>query len=263
MRYALEYCRLSLQKIAQYRVNFMLSAMANIVHYGTSLALITILMGRFKAINGWTQNEVILLYAFALLSFSIFGLFFQQLSHFSNMVIQGNLDRILLRPRSVFLQVVLEGINPIYLSHFLFGATMFAYAAIAGNFRFGPDDFFLLAIAVVSGAVIQLSVAIVASTISFFTKESNSIFYLLIYAPRELIWYPIGIYPWLIKYFIIFVVPFAFINYFPIRTVLGVQDGFPALEMLGWMSPLVAAATAGIAALAWRYGLSRYSSSGS
>lgn len=220
-------------------------------------------MNRFHTINGWTRNDIFLLYSFALLSFSLFGLFFQQLSRFSDLVVQGSLDRMMLRPRAVFMQVVLEGINPAYLSHFLFGLTIFTYSVIVGEFDFGPSDVLLLAIATISGAVIQLSVALIASAISFFTLESSAVFFLLIYAPRELIWYPVSIYPSVIQSVIVFVVPFAFVNYFPIRTVLDVQDGFDAPMGLGWGAPLVAAIIAVLAAISWRYGISRYSSSGS
>lgn len=263
MNYVLSYARLSLARLLQYRVNFFISAVANIVHYGTSLLLITILLDRFHSIDGWTRIQVIFLYAFALLSFSLFGLFFQQLSNFSNLVLQGQLDRMLLRPRMLFLQVVLDGINPVYFSHFLFSLSLFAYVTTSGEISLSGADFIVLGLAVLAGILIQISVALIASTISFFTLESGSIFYLLIYAPRELIWYPIGIYPAIVQGFVTFVVPFAFINFFPVRTVLDVRDSVLLSDAMGWASIPVALLALLLAGLAWRYGVSRYASSGS
>jgi ABC-2 type transport system permease protein len=261
MRYALEYCLLSLRQIVQYKSNFVMIVYANLIHYGVSIVLISFMMSRFKSMNGWSLQDVLLLYAFALLSFSIFGLFFQQLANFSSLVLSGRLDALLLRPRTVIGQVVLGGLNPIYLSHFCFAVSVWSFVVWSYGYTFTLAQSAFLASAVLCGAIIQFSLGLLAASISVLTLDSTSAINLFIYSPRELIWYPISIYPSEIQFIITFIIPVAFISYFPLGYVLGLNSTIDPYLPLG-----IYPVTAGIAlaaAAAWRFVLSQYSSTGS
>jgi ABC-2 type transport system permease protein len=60
-----------------------------------------------------------------------------------------------------------------------------------------------------------------------------------------------------------FVVPLAFVNYYPVLYVLGKPAPLGLPGWTGLLAPLVAAAMAGLGALAWRSGIRRYRSTGS
>ncbi|NUR28222.1 MAG: transporter, partial [Catenulispora sp.] len=60
-----------------------------------------------------------------------------------------------------------------------------------------------------------------------------------------------------------FVVPLAFVNYYPALFVLGKPAPLGLPSWIGLLSPLVAAVMVGLAALGWRAGLRRYRSTGS
>jgi ABC-2 type transport system permease protein len=75
--------------------------------------------------------------------------------------------------------------------------------------------------------------------------------------------YPITVYgPWL-RRIMCFLVPGAFVAYFPALALTGRPDPLGLPDALRYCSPLVAAAMVGIAALIWRTGVRRYQGTGS
>jgi ABC-2 type transport system permease protein len=60
-----------------------------------------------------------------------------------------------------------------------------------------------------------------------------------------------------------FVVPIAFINWYPSLHILGRPDPLGYPDWTQWLSPLVAAVLVALAALVWRSGVRSYRSTGS
>jgi ABC-2 type transport system permease protein len=75
--------------------------------------------------------------------------------------------------------------------------------------------------------------------------------------------YPMHIYgAWLRRLFI-FVIPLAFVNYFPALYILNKPDALGAPAFVRFLAPLVAAAVALFAAWFWQLGVRHYRSTGS
>ena len=68
--------------------------------------------------------------------------------------------------------------------------------------------------------------------------------------------------PWL-RRILAFVVPLAFVNYFPALYILGRHDTLGAPGFVRFMGPAVAVATVLVARMAWRRGVRHYQSTGS
>ena len=92
--------------------------------------------------------------------------------------------------------------------------------------------------------------------------ETGSLKELLYYDTRKFAGYPISIFHKAIQGFMIYVVPMAFVNYFPAQFLLRKPDmaGFP--EVFLYLTPVVGAGTYLLSYLFWRYGLRYYKSSG-
>jgi ABC-2 type transport system permease protein len=58
-------------------------------------------------------------------------------------------------------------------------------------------------------------------------------------------------------------VPFAFLNYYPARWLLGKTVPGDGSYWLSFLSPLVTAVVLGIASVVWQRGIKRYNSTGS
>jgi len=74
--------------------------------------------------------------------------------------------------------------------------------------------------------------------------------------------YPLPIYGVVLRRVLAFVVPLAFVSFFPALYVLGKRDPFTSLGVIRFLSPLVAAGTLVVARLAWRAGVRHYRSTG-
>ena len=75
---------------------------------------------------------------------------------------------------------------------------------------------------------------------------------------------PISIYPKLIQYFVVYIIPLAFVNYFPSQLLMGVfKEGniFPAVYIS--ISAALGMVLFGLSYLFWRFSLRFYASTGS
>ena len=75
--------------------------------------------------------------------------------------------------------------------------------------------------------------------------------------------YPITIFPKAIQFILTFLLPFAFLNFYPASALLGkaIPQGYPAI--LPFLSPLVGALVFALSVLLWNWGLKHYKSTGS
>jgi ABC-2 type transport system permease protein len=75
--------------------------------------------------------------------------------------------------------------------------------------------------------------------------------------------YPLTIYPVEVVKAMTFVVPVAFVNWYPALFVLDLPDPYGLPAALRFLSPVAAAVVCLLAALAWRAGVRHYRSTGS
>jgi ABC-2 type transport system permease protein len=74
--------------------------------------------------------------------------------------------------------------------------------------------------------------------------------------------YPLSIYPRLVQLLVVFILPFAFVNYLPALILLG-KTGRVFAPFWGALSPLVGAIFFALCFRFWMLGLDRYKSAGS
>ena len=75
--------------------------------------------------------------------------------------------------------------------------------------------------------------------------------------------YPLDVYSGWLRRFVTFVLPLAFVNYYPALHILDREDPLGLPDWIWLLSPVVALAMAGVARLAWSAGVRRYQSTGS
>ena len=83
------------------------------------------------------------------------------------------------------------------------------------------------------------------------------------YGGNTLTQYPLTIYPTEVVKVLTFVVPVAFVNWYPALFILDRSDPFGFPSWLQFASPLAAAVVLGATALVWRTGVRHYRSTGS
>jgi ABC-2 type transport system permease protein len=115
----------------------------------------------------------------------------------------------------------------------------------------------------VSGALIFASVWVAGITIAFWTVDGGEFTNVFTYGGNYLTQYPIGIYGEWVRRLLAFVIPMAFVCYFPSLYILDKEDSLGLPSVLQFVSPLVAVAAALGAGVIWTQSVRRYRSVGS
>ena len=210
------------------------------------------------SIGGWKREEVLFIYGYSMIAMAIFTTFAINLYQFGNRyIIQGQFDRVLLRPLNSLCQVLFESFNLESVGSLLTGLCVLWYSAAHLHIHLGFFDFLWIAVSGLSGGIILISVFVVVSSLSFHFEDrmgiSPPIFNLINFGR-----YPTPIFNRLLQILLSFVIPFAFVAFYP-ATHFFDRPGF---EALCYATPLVALVLSLLAAASWKFGVSRYESTG-
>lgn len=217
------YCKTSMKAWFQYRVDAFLRIFAVMARESTAVIIMYITFLSFKNIGGWTINELLFLFSFMFLTYGIFIIFFTGLRDFQYMVIQGDLDKLLIRPRGVLFQLLASNSDWFAaLGHGLLGIVVFIYSSSKISIEWTMQKIILACSCVCSGVLIQGALFLMFASLSFFIVKTDNLRNVLYWNIKSFMGYPISIYPKLIQYFVVYIIPLAFVNYFPSQLLMGV-----------------------------------------
>lgn len=253
-----KYLAMHLKSQMQYKVSFFLAVLGQFLTSFTSLLGIWFMFMRFPAVEGFTFSQVLLCFAAVLMAFSLAECFGRGFDQFPRMLGNGEFDRVLVRPRSVVLQVLAAKTEFSRLSRLLQAVLVFAYAIPASGVDWTWDKILTLCLMVMCGCLIFFCLFLVYASISFFTIEGLEFMNIFTDGGREFGRYPFSIYGKGVLRFVTYVIPLALFQYFPLLYLLERKDG--AFYML---APLVGLLFIIPAYGFWRYGLRAYKSTGS
>jgi ABC-2 type transport system permease protein len=247
----------------QYRVSFILMTLVSFVITGSDLLAILILFNYFGELAGWRAGEVALLYGLAMVAHGLSEMIAAGFDVFPRTIRQGEFDRVLLRPVGIFVQVLAADFQLRRLGRVAQGALALALAIAWTSITWTPLKVLYLLTALGSGVVMFSALLVLGAVLCFWTVQSIEIVNTVTYGGTEMASYPLPIYHELLQRFFTFIVPLAFVSYFPALYLL---DRPEAQELPSWlpgMTPVAAAMLALIAWLAWRGGVRHYQSTGS
>lgn len=259
------YVRMSLAQARsqmQYRFNFITQIFSMVLTYGGQFISLYWLTQRFQTIDGWRLEEIVLLYALAILAWGFAVSFFFSLSGFEDQIRQGTFDRALLRPINPLL-TVLGSQSPVAgLGQFVFAIAAFLFAIKKAQVQLTVGKLAYLLLTALGGGLILGAALICVAAIAFWTTRTYTFYWSLVFPARQLINYPVSIFHRGLQFVLTFVVPFAFINYFPAHVLLDRTDQL-AFPVLAWATPVVGVITIAAAYGLWNFGTRSYSSTGS
>jgi ABC-2 type transport system permease protein len=90
----------------EYKASFLFYIFAILSFYAGQFGLLFILLNRFHEIKGWSVGEMVFLYSLQAFAFGFTNLIFSQLVNFDKMIVDGEFDRVLVRPLSPLGQVI-------------------------------------------------------------------------------------------------------------------------------------------------------------
>ncbi|OLV17010.1 ABC transporter permease [Deinococcus marmoris] len=249
---------------AVYRVSFALDALGSALITLAEFAAFALVLPRFGSLSGWTLGEVSLLYGLAEIAFVLMDLAFGGFDapNLSQHVRSGSFNTFLLRPAPLRLQIFGSDFALRRITRVFLAAGILAYGVGASGAVLTPETALLLAGSVLGMIAFFGGLFVIGGTLTFWTVESVEAMNVLTYGGRTLISYPMDIYGQFLRKTFTYLIPAAFLSYFPVLHVLGrpLPDGLPLLA--AYLSPLVGPLMLAAAFAFWRVGVRHYGGTG-
>ncbi len=263
MRIALQSLKMSIRGRLQYRVDALVATLAVFVRESANIIVIYLALLKFDKINGWNIDEMLFLFSILFLTYAIVVALFADLRDFSSMIREGRFDRLMIRPRGLLFQLILNNADVLATAgHGTLGILLFVISAGRVGIEWNAVTIIYYVSAIIGGVLIQGGIFIFFSALSFYFVETNSIREIFYWNMRKFAGYPISIYSKVIQIVMIYVVPFAFVNYFPAQYLLRKEDMALYPEVYMYMAPLVGIVIYLLAYGFWRVSVKRYGSTG-
>ncbi len=260
-RYFVLYQHFLIQRLKilmEYRVNFFIGAASTVILQAAGLLTLWVVMRQIPDLNGWSYDEVLLIYGLLTLAKSINHMFADNLWTIGwNYVRSGDFDRFLVRPIDPLFHLLADRFCHDGIGNFLVGAALIAKSSAALGIAWTPQHLLYLAIAVLSGGAIFIALNLITATSAFWIIESIPVTQ-IIFNTHEFAKYPLTIYHRSIGLLMTWLIPYGFASFYPANYLLGRDVG-----LLAWIGPVMALALLYLSYRVWLIGLQHYSGTGS
>jgi ABC-2 type transport system permease protein len=246
----------------QYRLSFALNFLGMVLITLLDFIAILIIFGQVPALGGWSVEEVALLYGIAYVAFGLTDLAIGHLDLFPNMIREGTFDQILVRPLPSLFQVVASDFALRRLGKTAQGLAVLLFALAQANIEWTLGRTAMVPVAIVSGVLIYAAVWIALATIAFWIVDAIEFVNAFTYGGNFLSQYPVNLFGRWLRGLVLFVVPIAFVAYFPALYILDKPDELGLPDALRFASPAVAVLTLLAAHAAWSHAVRHYRSAG-
>jgi len=244
-----------------YRASFWMIAVASFFLTGLDFVGIWIMFRTVDEMGDFSLREVAFLYGASGLGIALADQFVGRIERLGQMIRTGALDTMMVRPIPLLMQVLADEFAIRRLARVLQAGIVFAWAAAYVDWTPGRA---LVAVSMVaSAAVIFIGIFISFACIQFWTADSAEVANAFTYGGNTATQYPLSVYPREAVLAMTFVLPLAFVNWYPSLYILGRDDPFGLPEWLQFASPVAAVVVTVLTALTWRTGVRHYRSTGS
>ncbi len=241
-----------------YRADFIISTIGMIATNVAGFITFLIMFGKFPSINGWTYHEILFLYGFSLISVSPTQCLLDNNWSLRRYVWTGDFIKYCFRPINIWFYYISEIFDVKGLGQLAFGIGTLVYACIKLAI---PFTFLLLVkilLALITASLFMMALQNAASASCFWIENS---FWLLdvSHKMKDYAKYPVTIFKGFFRFLFTFILPVAFMAYYPSLAVLRPEK----VPLLTWLSPLIGAAMFYASYKLWMKGATSYNGSGS
>ena len=248
---------------AQYRTSLVVLSVVSVIWAALEFAAVAIVFTAIDRLAGFSLAEVAFLYGTAATSLAIANLLLGNLERVGLRVRDGSLDAMLVRPISPLVQLAANDFQIRRFGRVAQAAVVLVIAITAIDVQWTPDRVLLIPAMVLAGAVIFGSIFVLGGAFQIMANDAAEVMNAFTYGGQQMTQYPLAVYGRDVLRIVTFLIPLAFINWYPALRILSHPDPLGLPTVLQFAAPLVAVLFAGVAAVAWRAGLSRYTSTGS
>lgn len=263
MRLFFKLASVSIRSQMQHKASFFMLCLGYFFASLLGILGIWVLFDRFKMVEGWTFSEVCILYGIVHIGFSIAECFARGFDNFDLMVKHGHFDRVLLRPLGTLFQVATSQIQPMRLARLVQGLLVLLWGLKNFDYTFADCTTFAILIIILSicaNACLFYGLFILQAVLAFWTTETLELCNITTFGGVECSQYPLSIYPAEFRLFFTFVIPLAFVSYYPVAILLGHETWS---FLWAFIFPLVGILFLFLSCILWQRGVRKYTSTGS
>ncbi len=258
MKLYFKYMKINLKAELQYKKSFIMSLIAQLFIFFGYYFTILCLFDKFSNVKGFTLYDVLFTFSVIQFGYSFCEVFFRGVDLFDELIIKGEFDKILIRPRNILLQVFCEKMLFSRLSKVLEAIIILIISLVNINVVWSFNKVLVLIFMLFSSIILFLSIFILAASYCFITIKGLEVRNLLTDGGKQIAQYPIGIFKKGIILVFTYIIPFGLINYYPLLYLLGKSN-----SNLYMISPLFTIIYFILSIIIFYKGVKRYTSVGS
>ena len=241
-----------------YRADFVISNIGMIVSNLVGFVTFYILFQNFPSINGWTMYEMLFLYGFSLIALTPVQCFFDNNWNLRYVVKTGDFIKYCFRPINIFFYYISEVFDVKGLGQLAFGTGTLVYAWRHLAIPVTAATIAQTVLFLNAASLFMIAIMNFAAATCFWIQNSGYIM-VIMFRFKDFAKYPASIFNKVFNLIFTFVIPIAFIAYYPALVVLR-PDSVP---LLSWLSPLIGLAFFYLSYRFWLLGARKYDGTGS
>ncbi len=260
----LRFISIQLRSQMQFRASFWLDVFTTGLLNFSYFVSTYLVLERIGNIAGWSIAELAFLYGMIEVSFGTMDMIFSGFDPdvFSRFIRLGALDQVLLRPVNVLAQIFGSAFVLRRIGRITQGAVVLGFAFAHLGVHWTPLKLLYLPVVMASQVAAMGALFMAGSTLSFWTLQRVEAINVVTYGGVEVMSYPSTIYPRWLRGFFTYLIPFVFMNYYPALFFLDKPDPLGMPGFAPFLAPLAAGLMLFVTLRFWRFGLSRYQSTG-
>lgn len=251
----------------EYRFAILIETIANMINIGSFYAFLSVVFIQISSISGWSYYEALFLVSLNWLCTSISGFFFwTPMLGMGQMIKDGSFDSLLIRPLSPFKYCVYRQFQYTFIGRLIISIFFLILSMSKISIVWNIKNILFFILVIISGALIHGAILILMGSLSFWVVDNTEIINIVASydGVRTLIDFPLSAFNKFIQIFFTFIIPYAFVNYYPAVYFLdkGNTDKlFTSCFQYG--TPIVAIIFYTLSIFVWNLGLKKYNGSGS
>ena len=246
-----------------YRTSFAVMTLGQLMVTGLDFLAILVMFSNVDALGGFSLAEIAFLYGATSLCLGAADLLVGNIERLGTRIRMGNLDAMMVRPVPLYAQVCADDFALRRLGRMTQAVIVLGWAVASIQLQWTWGRALMIPLMLVCGTAIFVALFTLGAAFQFWTCDASEVANAFTYGGGTLTQYPLTIFPAEAVKALTFIVPVAFVNWYPALYVLGRHDPFGLPSALQFASPLAAAALCVLAVLGWRAGVRRYRSTGS
>jgi ABC-2 type transport system permease protein len=249
----------------QYRASFWLELISTIILTTAEFGALALALGSEHSLGGWHVFEVALLFGLVDMGFGLMDMVFSGFDphRFGPQVRLGRFDQLLLRPVNITTQVLGSDFPLRRLGRIGSGmlVTLLAFSQL--DIAWSWDKLLLLPMILLGTVSFFGGLFVLGAVFTFWTVDGLEALNVTTYGSKYVAYHPMNIYPNWIRRFFTYVIPAAFLTYYPALYLLDKPDPNGLPGWVAWLVLPLGSLTLLLSSRLWQWGIRHYQSTGS